>query len=319
MNCLRTYRLASLFLYMVISCGMAGCDPMQTAEPSRAIEVTHFGVSYKLTPVVLNPGEEATLCEYFPPDDISSGRAGSEALFLNQFIIDLQPGSHHLAVFRVRHSKNTEQLKRGPVPCSLFTFPPGFDGFITAAQQSHTEAELPAGVAMKIEPAHGLFFQQHFINATTHPITTGATWRAKTMAPADVKSIAGTLYYSNFGLSVPPGMSQATQACAAPSNMNLVLAAGHMHQRGIRFEAEVAGMPIYSSDRWGEPELKRLPGMGLSVMAGTPIRWTCIYKNETNRTFPFGESAIDNEMCNFATIYYPSKNGETDLLCIPVN
>src|SRR5207248_4437459 len=100
------------------------------------------------------------------------------------------------------------------------------------SQQPHSDVTLPAGTAMRLEAYHGLYFQEHFINATQAPMTTRVSYRLGTVDAARVRDAAGMIFYSNFDLFVPPGRSTATETCRAPRDLSLMLATGHMHKRG---------------------------------------------------------------------------------------
>lgn len=297
----RTHCAAHLFGLASLLLLSPGCDPgaAETRTPTDSL-------TYDLTPFTLQSGEEVIKCQYVPPD-------GKEH-YISRFTADMKPGSHHLVVFRI----DDRQMPRaaGTSPCTQIDLPKGFDGMLPGSQQRHAEFALPEGVAMKIEAYHGLLFQQHYINSTPGPISSGVTWKLDLLDPAQVKTTAGMLFYSNFGLMVPPGMSTVRKTCPAPADVNLVSATGHMHKHGIAFDAQVAGQPVYHSDTWEDPPIKLLPLPGLAVKAGTPIEWSCTYKNDGAETLGFGNSAIKNEMCIFASIFYPSAGGETEFFCL---
>lgn len=285
---------------------LAACaseEPDETPGPAPATKIATL--RYAMTPFTLQPGEEQIYCQFFPPD--------GKAHLVNRFTAELSRGSHHLVVFRISHPMPDTPTE--PVPCSQLDLPGGFDGLLPGAQQQHTEVSLPAGVVMKLEPHHGLLFQQHYINATTAPLTTDVTWAADEVAETPDQQRAGMLFYSNFRLSVPPGTSEATSRCAAPADVNLVTATGHMHRRGVTFDASVAGQALYHADSWDDPPNLILPGTGLPVRQGDEIRWTCAYDNPTDQTLHFGNSALTNEMCIFVSLFYPSPSGATDFLC----
>jgi hypothetical protein len=259
--------------------------------------------SYSLAPFTLQPGEEQINCYYVPADGIER--------YVSKFTVDMNAGSHHLVVFRINESISGPMPATGPTTCSQVEIPNGLDGMLPGSQQLHSELPLPAGVAMKIEKYHGLYFQSHYINATNAPITTNVTYKLNTVDGATVTQTAGMVFYSNFNLDIPVGMSTAMQTKNAPKDLNLLSATGHMHMHGLTFDATVGGQNVYHTDNWDEPNGALFPAPGFAVTQGTPITWQCAYNNTTGGTLVFGNSASKNEMCIFAAIYYPANNGQT--------
>jgi hypothetical protein len=277
----------------------AGSPDMAQAASDMA-GVTTF--SYPLAPFTLQPGQEQINCYYVKADGVEK--------YVNRFVTDMNPGSHHLIVMRIDESQLGGNLPP-PGPASCSDTPGGFDGMLPGSQQLHSDFTTPAGVAMKLSATHGLYFQSHYINASQAAITTNVVWSIDTVDKATVQNIAGIVFYSNWGLQVPPGMSVAKQTCAAPKDMFLITGTGHMHKRGTAFDATLNGTNIFHTNNWDEPDGAIYPSPGMAVKMGDPISWACTYDNMTNNTFTFGNSAATNEMCIFAAGYYPSVSGET--------
>jgi hypothetical protein len=261
-----------------------------------------------LDPVTIAPQEEVVYCEYLPAD-------GTER-WLTSFTTEMTAGSHHLLVFRVDEAAADTPPTPGRRVCDQLDLPQGLDGMFPGSQQPHTEVALPDGVAMRLGPRQGLFFQFHYFNPTAAPLIANISWRARTVPAAAVKSPAGMMFYSNFDLMVPPGTSQATLSCVVPTERTLLGATGHMHRRGTFFDAALDGADVYHSDSWLEAPLTAFPAPGMHVARGARMSWTCTYANAGTQTYSFGPSALDNEMCILAAIYYPAVPGnELDLGC----
>ena len=260
--------------------------------------VTTF--SYSLTPFTLQPGEEQINCYYVPADGIEK--------YFDHIVVDMNPGSHHLIVMRIDESANGFQAPPpGPAPCN--DIPSGFDAMLPGSQTQHYDYSTPAGVAMHLSPKNGLYFQSHYINATQQPLTTAVTWRIDTVEKSTVQNVAGIVFYSNWGVTVPPGMSQASMTCPSPVNMNLITGLGHMHMRGIAFDTTLKGANILHTNTWDDPAPAIYAAPGMAVQKGDQINWTCSYNNTDTKTYTFGNSAKNNEMCIFAAGYYPSIDG----------
>jgi hypothetical protein len=264
--------------------------------------------TYSLSPFTINPGEEQINCYYLPSEN--------QERYISKFTVDMNAGSHHLVVFRIDETQIRGMLPAaGPTPCTQVEIPAGLDGMLPGSQQLHSEFAMPDGVGMKIEKYHGLYFQSHYINATQAPITTQVTYKLDYVDKAKVQTIAGMIFYSNFNLNIPPGMSTADMTCHAPQDLKLLTATGHMHMHGLTFDATVGGANIYHTNNWDEPNGSIFPAPGMDVAKGTPIAWSCGYNNTTSGNLMFGNSASKNEMCIFAALYYPAINGDTLFYC----
>ena len=214
---------------------------------------------FKLTPWTLQPGEERIQCQYVHADGKERSISG--------FGTDMTAGSHHLVVFRINEANTggvvIDDHGGQPFPCSQLDIPDGFDGLLPGSQVQHTRFNLPDGVAMHLAATHGLLFQSHYINATQAPINTDVTWTIRSIDPARVKQPAGMLFYSNFGLSIPPNQkSTASRTCKAPGDIYLISATGHMHRHATSFDATVNDQPLYHTETWDEPDNAIFPSPG---------------------------------------------------------
>jgi hypothetical protein len=285
-----------------LALAMAACSSSPGMNPDTGSK------TFALAPFTLQPGQEQINCYYFPSDHMEH--------FVSKITADMNPGSHHLVVFRIDETQTNGVLPpAGPTECAQTDIPAGLDGMLPGSQQLHAEFAMPAGVGMKVEKYHGLYFQSHYINATQSTITTDVKYTLGFTDAASVKQEAGVLFYSNFKLNIPPGMSSASQTCMAPQDMSLLMATGHMHMHGLTFDATVAQKNIYHTNNWDEPNGSLFPSPGYSVKFGDPISWTCAYDNTTTSTLTFGNSASKNEMCILAGIFYPADSGQTLFYC----
>jgi hypothetical protein len=263
--------------------------------------------TYALTPFTLQPGEEQINCYYVPAD--------RQEHYVDRFVTEMNPGSHHLIVFRIDETLVSSLPPAGPTPCAQIDIPEGLDGMIPGSQTLHSEIDLPSAIAMKLEKWHGLYFQSHYINATQAPLTTDVRYTLGFTDAAKVEQRAGMVFYSNNGLQIPPGMSTQSKTCHAPQDMSLLMATGHMHMHGLTFDAAVGGNAIYHTANWDEPTFATFDAPGLSVAQGAPMEWACAYDNTTGATLTFGNSASKNEMCILAAIYYPVTSWQTLYFC----
>ncbi len=291
-----------------VALAFAACSTNGTSgTPDMANQQQDNTLTYTLKPFTLQPGEEKIECYYVPPD-------GKDKYF-NQITVDMAAGSHHLVVFRVLDQMGMPAY--GPQDCINGEMPAfaTLDGMLPGSQQPHTEYQFPDGVGMKITKDEGVWFQSHYINATTAAITTAVSWKISLVDQSTVPQLAGLIFYSDYQLMVTPGMSTAGMTCKAPFDMNLLTATGHMHKRGIDFLATGAGQTLFHTTDWSEPNGAIFPLPGVALKKGDPIQFTCTYNNTSNNTYTFGNSAENNEMCIFPAIYYPSSDGGTLFFC----
>jgi hypothetical protein len=285
--------MRSLVLALLLSAGGCGGAPAQSWETTT------------LPSAVLPPGDERLLCSYVPATGVER--------FLSRLEVELSAGSHHLIVVRVDERKLAGATQPGDLSdCSEAETPPdALDGLLPAAQERYSRFAMPDGVAMKMEPYHGLQFRAHYLNSTGAALPTQVIWRAGYVEPPAVREVAGMLFFVNGALHVPPGLSTATRRCGAPQDLVLVAAMGHMHMHGLTFDAVVGERGIYHTDNWDQPGVTTFAAPGMPVSAGTEIAWTCTYDNRTGAPLRFGGSASANEMCTLVAIYYPAAGGQT--------
>src|SRR2546429_432117 len=200
-------------------------------------------LSIDLTSVTLQPQEDQTFCQYLAPD-------GKER-WLDGFTVELGTGSHHLIVFRRFDPKHEGSY--GPTPCKQLDLPEGTDGMLPGSQEPMSSLSLPEGVAMRMSPDHGLFFQFHFINASQAPLQTRVHWSAHTIDKSLVKQQADMLFYSQWELKVPPGHSVQADWCNAPRDLSFWMATGHMHKHGLSFDATAGSQALFHTDSWDDP------------------------------------------------------------------
>ncbi|HKU44266.1 MAG TPA: hypothetical protein VJR89_39170 [Polyangiales bacterium] len=224
------------------------------------------------------------------------------------------PGSHHLLVYR---SDLTEipNGETGVWECSDAAWFSHARGSYYEAQQPDEQRELPEGIAHKFQPGEVMILQSHYINITDKDIDAHVNFTLHTMDADDVRVEAGTIYFNDANINIPPhAKAMASMSCPLPQDINLALLWSHMHKRGVHFvvetddpvAAEKLGSPIYESHDWAEPRAKTYPeGDDVVLHAGTRIKFSCEFQNDTENTYRFGNSAETNEMCILHGMYWP--------------
>jgi len=253
----------------------------------------------------LGPGQEIYKCQNF------DNPLGGKDTAVNRIVTDMAKGSHHLHVYNL-----TEGTNRRLEDCTIADF----HALTHAAGKPHAETTYPDGMATRIKGSTGLRIQLHYLNTSVDTLTVGATLRLSPVADiSTVTKWVAELYFNRVQLSVPPGQGQTvTTTCAIPTTygqIGLVYGGTHMHMRGVREQAKAStGAELADVDTWDEP-----PGIAydpfVMLNPGDTITWTCTYNNSTTKTFTFGESASDNEMCIYLARYYSSNKDDTQLMC----
>lgn len=240
------------------------------------------------------PGGEVYKCQDFqnPFDGKAVGIVATET--------DLTAGSHHMFAFVMPNQDLS--LFDGLHDC-----PSGgteFHEYVTTAGSPHSVTQYPDGVGRYFPESAGFRMNVHLFNATTEPLDAFIKLTVRYVDPAILKYKAASIFLNNVGLWVPPGTSVQTGTYTLPTDIWLLGGASHMHRLGTHFEAKTGdGQLLYQSDDWEEPQPVKFDPP-ISLAKGSTITWSCTYNNDTNQTFSFGDSAVNNEMCIFPGEFY---------------
>jgi hypothetical protein len=240
------------------------------------------------------PGAEAFMCQSFTNPFQQDVAILTSESFMTE-------GSHHFFAF---HLQGVTDMPLAA--CGGLDFHP----YIHSAQVPHLKTTYPAGVGRFLPGKDGVEILSHYLNTTSDMIHADVRLVLTVVDPSTVPIQASDVFMNNLSLSIPPmARTTASKSCAVGSDIKLLQAASHMHQRGVHFTAKTDdGTVLYQTDSWSEPTPK-LFDPPLSIPGGTNITWSCDYDNPTNTTFTFGQSAVTNEMCIFTGIYFPAPDG----------
>jgi hypothetical protein len=261
------------------------------------------------------PGSEAQSCllVQMPTDRGPMAVPSAESHFT--------PGSHHFLAYRTSLTSIPDDAG-GLLDCMEPTggVAAKVVGSYFEAQQPDMKHDLPKGVAHIFQPGEVLVLQTHYLNPSDASIDARVTFTLHTTDPAGVEHEAGSILFSNSGLSVLP-RAKTTQTRTCPvsdtSDMNLLLLWSHMHKQGVRFvvttdDAAIKGT-LYETDVWSEPQPHVFSNdPPTTVHAGSHITVSCDYDNPTDRTLLYGPSAATNEMCILHGMYWPRVDPVTE-------
>jgi len=267
-------------------------DPLSAAE-GMWVRTPEFDVA---------AGEEIQDCYFFQVPAQASG-----ALLVDSIELALNPGSHHMNVFRVKTLRNLDPADGTPIDLG------GMPGTVIRAgecwtsqnwqdwplvansQQSSLDEpvlawNLPAGVATRFEPGETLMVQVHYVNAASQdtPYRGRAGINFHRSTDGDTMEL-GTLFATQQNIRICRSNPRVTYGgtCSMPSGLHTVAAVnGHFHSRGTQFsvyawdgvstELPPATARFYQSQRWAEPDMKQ--GLEVPLAQGGGIWWTCEYQ-----------------------------------------
>jgi|CZKU01.1.fsa_nt_gi hypothetical protein len=264
------------------------------AEPNAA-----YSVTLTTQPFTVPANTEAFKCQDF------ANPFQGQGVDIIRYDLSMNPGSHHMLLFYNQGATD------GPVvDCSgLQTGPYTF-----GAQSQKVTETYPAGVGAAIPAGTGFTVNMHYVNAGVQDITGVVKVTMFVAQPGVVTQHAGVFQFVQTNFSIPPdGQPHAISAsCSVPQgqDVNLLSTGAHMHQRATQFIATAGSTVLYQTDQWAEPP-PRMYMPSLPLAAGSTIDWSCTYVNDPSTTggtpvpLTFGESALNNAMCNFNATYYP--------------
>jgi len=312
MNLLRWLGLVAASTMFVCSCGGDGgapaaeTDGLGTVTRDSDAGASEPGVAYVVTVTMSSftvpPNSEAWKCQDF------ANPFGGEQVDITTWDFDMTPGSHHMTLF------NQPGATDGPlVDCPNGPSKPTSYSF--GAQSAKSEYKYPQGIGEAIPAGTGFTVNSHYVNTTAEPIHAVVVIRMFVASPGVVTQHAGGYEGVLLSISVPPTKGQPVtvgSSCTIPQDMNLLAAAGHMHDHGSHFIATSGGKTLIETDDTASLPNTFSPPMQLK--AGADITWSCDYTNETDAPLIYGPSALTNVMCNTVLAFYPIKDVNNPLL-----
>jgi hypothetical protein len=208
-------------------------------------------------------------------------------------------GSHHMFLF----------FMPGATDGALEDCPNGgfeYHPYPFSAQQKDATLAYPQGVGSRIPGSMGLMLNAHFLNTTATDYQATLTVTLHLATPGSIQQYAGVVFMDNVGISIPPTNQPVTVSatCNLTQDMNVMLAASHMHTRATEFVAATPSQKLYQTNIWADPPPETFSPV-LQLTKGTPVTFSCTYVNDTSQTLTFGESATSNVMCIYTMQFYP--------------
>jgi hypothetical protein len=252
----------------------------------------------------LQPGEELFKCWYTTlPNDVEIAATKLQS--------QMTPGSHHFIVYTTSTAERPDgtfedcSARQGAV--SLANAPI----WLYSTQDPTAELKMPDGVAMPLAAHQALYFDMHYINATTAPMTVQV--KLNFDYATGTYQRAGAFVTYNTQIKIPAGGMQTVSGdCDVPSEANFFIMSTHSHKRTIGALAAksvggVMGDQIVKTTDWEHAGVSWFNAPTyLNFAAGEKLHYECTYKNDSSDVITVGESAAKNEMCMAIGYYFPA-------------
>ncbi len=316
----RAAKYASPAITLSCLAGLLGCSG-STANPNGGMpDAPEFvpwelddvqdadGFSLRVPEFVVPSGHESQNCYFVRVPDLDNNKD----IWINRVLTAINPGSHHVTVFRVKTVLDLDPAKGLPTMMGKYpaTWVEGGDDYlgnpcwlsgnwgdwplIANSQESTpgkntTDWTLPAGVATRLTPGEMLMVQTHYVNTDEQPAKYGGRvginfYRFKDAAqPIEL----GTVFAFQTKIRVCASNPRPTYSgtCKFPSAVTIAAANGHFHKRGDTFSISPwdgastarpeATQNFYKSADWSNPQMKT--DLSVPTPAGGGIWYDCSF------------------------------------------
>lgn len=267
------------------------------------------GFSLRVPEFEVPAGRESQNCYFVRVPDVANGAD----IWIDRVLTAINPGSHHMNVFRVKTIKGLdpdagEATNLGKYPATVVI---GSDDYAgnpcwdsanwsdwpliansqnSAANMPLTDWVLPNDVAIRMSPGELIMVQTHYVNSSDQPTKWGAKvginfYRqdaAKT--PVELGSLFATQQNIRICRSNPTPTYSGT--CKFPNNVTVTAANGHFHKRGDQFsifpwngtstQHPDESTMFYQSNDWEHPPMKT--NIEVQMEQNQGIWWDCKYR-----------------------------------------
>ncbi|MBA3396782.1 MAG: hypothetical protein H0T89_29395 [Deltaproteobacteria bacterium] len=266
------------------------------------------GFSLRVPEFDVAAGRESQNCYFVRVPDLGGG----EDIWVDRVLTAINPGSHHMNVFRVKTILGLDPAAGTPVmlgayegtviegedfvntsPCWNSTnwadWPLVANSQHATVEEAKTDWQLPESVAIRMTPGEMLMIQTHYVNTTDQPTRYGAKvginfYRHQGTSPMEM----GSLFATQQNLRVCKSRPNVTYSgtCRFPGAVTITAANGHFHKRGDTFtifpwdgqsiDHPAESTAFYQSDSWEEPPMAM--NLDVKAAANTGIWWDCAFK-----------------------------------------
>jgi hypothetical protein len=251
-----------------------------------------------IPPHVVEPGDSFEC--YFT--DLKTDRD----IYVNSSTGKQGPGGHHLTIY---YSTNPQPV--GHHKC--------IDAEMAEMRQVGAASndlkgdgviDLPPGIAIEVPAGKQLVVQTHYINATSQPREVEDEITVHLIPKEEVKRFVQSFVVVDGTFEIPPRADYSrTATCTLKRDLSLIMALGHMHERGQHYKLEHLDangklLDTVLDQAWETaftshpPTRQWSPEQPYQLKAGEKLRQTCLWKNPDSDkvVFPL-------EMCIAFTMY----------------
>lgn len=267
------------------------------------------GFSLRVPEFEVMPGRESQNCYFVRVPDLANG----EDLWVDRVVTAINPGSHHMNVFRVKTISGLDPANGTPTRLGDYdaTLVEGSDEYdtnpcwnsanwsdwplVANSQKAEinepiTDWQLPETAALRFAPGELLMVQTHYVNSTDQPTLFGARVGInfhryqREEPPAEL----GTLFATQQNIRVCRSRPEVKYSgtCRFPNPVTVTAANGHFHKRGDKFEmygwdgVSLAQPPesekFYESDSWDHPVMAT--DLDVKMPDDSGMWWNCHYR-----------------------------------------
>ena len=226
-------------------------------------------------------------------------------VYVNRLEMKGRSNSHHLVVYSYRNSSLLPQtdlvrdLRNPDGSLNLFTSATMQNHiFFAGGTDVNSDFTLPAGVAMKIDPATPLDLNAHYFNKTNYTLQGENYVNFHTIPVSSVQYIAKTLDLNNLDIQIPAGQTKTfTKTFTFNTLTRVVMLTSHFHKLGTKFVIKIAGGArngeiVYTNTDWEHPLLKSFT-TPIVLQPGEGLTSEVTYTNNTSKAVGFGLTSED--------------------------
>lgn len=294
----------------LLTCAQLGCSSDEPSFTPWDLEDLHGvgGFSLRVPEFEVPAGHESQNCYFVKAPDLANG----QDYWIDRVVSAINPGSHHVNVFRVKTIIGLDPAQGAPTKLGDYdaTVVEGADDYknnpcwnssnwadwplISNSQHANineltTDWKLPEGVAIRVQAGEMLMVQTHYVNSEDQPTKFGARvginfyQHPGTDTPIEMGSLFATQQNIRICRSRPDVTYSGT--CKFPGNVTIAAANGHFHKRGAEFnifpwDGQSTDHPdpssmFYQSLAWDDPPMKT--DLSVAAPPNGGIWWDCVY------------------------------------------
>lgn len=237
------------------------------------------------------------------------------SVYVNRIEMKGRSNSHHFVVYGFRNLNTLPQLN---ILRDIRNTDGSLNMFTAAEMQNHiffgggtdvnSDVTLPAGVALKLDPATPLDLNAHYFNKTSLLLKGENYVNFHTIPLSNVQFVAKTLDLNNLDISIPAGQRKTfSKTFTFNTVTRVVMLTSHFHRFGEKFDIRIAGGPrngelVYTNTDWLHPFVKSF-ATPIVLQPGEGLTSEVTYYNSSSKAVAFGLTSEDEMNIIFGYYY----------------